>query len=125
MNDTKLTYSNISDFLISKIPEFEQIVEEHVEDNQKVLPHVLFGDFTRFFISTYKKSKQSIKDKEVLDSMLNVIEFLTTINDDQISELLNASFFENLHQAGEDYDEIKRVLKPNSFKELIKKEVLY
>jgi hypothetical protein len=104
--------------LISKVPEFESSLREHLEFNEELLPHVLFGDLTRWVIDLYRKSKTADRNagdaKEVLARVFDLLEErFADPNDTAAHDLIGASFLENLHQAGPDYQRIKDSLGPN------------
>lgn len=119
MKKRLLTYDSIGEYITSEIPEFSDIYEQHLIDNGQILPHVLMGDFTRFVVNSYKKSKSSLKYKEIFDRSLDLIENLITSKNKQLQELVQASFLENLHQVErEDYIGIKDCLRDYSLRQL-------
>lgn len=116
MNQFK--YESIADNLVFEIPEFKEILIKHKNENGTVLPHVLFGDFTRFVIDHYRKSKNDSKSKIIFEKSLDFIENLLNSGDEKLEELAQVSFLENLLQAEEDYEEIKKHLRKNSLQTL-------
>ena len=103
--------------LVSVVPEFTPIVDEHKAYNGEVLPHVLFGDFTRWIISLYRQSKlrgsEADRSNEVLARALSFLEDqFAQAKDKATSELIAASFLENLDQADADYPGMRQRLGP-------------
>ncbi len=119
---SQFIYKSIGEDLIKKIPEFKNILAEHKEEYGEILPHVLFGDFTRFVIEHFVKSQKDPKSKIVLQKSLELIEQMLSSDDQKIKELATVSFLENLHQAGENYKEIKKLLGKLSLRTLLKIE---
>ncbi len=105
-----ITYENVGQLLVERIPEFRLLYEEHIKDNDVVLPHVLFGDFTRFVIDVFRKSKNNVEQKSVFERSIHFIKDLLESNNSKLEELAQVSLIENLHQAGSDFAEIKKYL---------------
>lgn len=114
----KLSYQTIGEDLVAEIPEFAYIYEEHLSDHNEVLPHVLFGDFTRFVINVYRKSSRSPDYQNILTRCLHFIELMFESGDPKLDELAHVSFLENLSQAGSDYNSIKKHLRKLSLDHL-------
>lgn len=113
----QLEYSTIGEGLIASIPEFTDIYKEHVKYYDEVIPHLLFGEFTRFFLDVYSRSKDDSVLDDVVNRSLNFIELCFLSNDPKVDELAHVSFLENL--LGEpDYEDIKKRLMPISLKHL-------
>lgn len=115
----ELTYSTIGEYLVSRIPEFSESYEDHKKDQGEINPHVLFGDFTRFVIDTYRKSKEDTSAKALFERCLDFIEELMTSKEELLHELASVSFLENLWQAKDDYENIKKSLREESRKQMI------
>ena len=109
---TPLTYNTVGQYLQEKVPEFSEKVKEHLKYyDGTILQHVLFGDFTRFIIDQFEKSKNNPEAKDVFVRSVNFIEELLRANDDYLTNLVAASFLENLHEP-EDYYVYQRALSP-------------
>ncbi len=85
--------------------------------NQELLPHVLFGDLTRWVIDLYRQAEGHWSSQERQDQILDrTLAFLeqkfSDPQDAAAQDLIAVSFLENLHQAGPDYDGIKERLGP-------------
>lgn len=108
-----ITYENFVQELLKAVPETRDIYQKHVDDNGETLPHVLLGDITRFVVDSYRCANTS-----VLSRILELLEISVSSSDDKLQELVVVSFLENLHQAGNDYDGLKKLLGPNLKKNL-------
>lgn len=109
----KITYANFVSELLNAVPETKDIYQKHIDDNGETLPHVLLGDITRFVVDSYRKANTS-----VLSRVLEFLEKSVSSSDEHLQELVVVSFLENLHQAGDDYDGLKKLLGPNLKKNL-------
>ncbi|MBI2387938.1 MAG: hypothetical protein HYV14_18275 [Elusimicrobia bacterium] len=107
------TYENFVQELLATAPETRGIYQKHLEDNGEALPHVFLGDVTRFVIDSYRTTNTGL-----LSRLLDFLERAVSSPDDKLQELVVVSFLENLHQAGEDYEGVKRLLGPNLRKNL-------
>ncbi|PKN91365.1 MAG: hypothetical protein CVU44_19830 [Chloroflexi bacterium HGW-Chloroflexi-6] len=119
------TYNEIGLSLVEHIPEFKNIYEEHVNQYQCVLQHVLFGDLVRFtrdickIMMSSKGEYERERKAEIVDRILDFIEQALESNDERVTELVQVSFLENLHQLGECYDYVVKRLGARS-KQIIK-----
>lgn len=96
---------NLLSNLRDRFPEFENQIDEHLELYEELLSHVLFGDFTRYLIYEYRRG-----NLEVVMQVAYFIEEMLTSKDTYIDELAHVSFLENLHQAGDNYPGIVKML---------------
>ena len=78
--------------LIRVLPQLKPIYDEHLADNDTLLPHVLMGDLTRFVIVEVEKHKR----REVLEPILGCLEEGLENGAEEVKELIAASFVENL-----------------------------
>jgi hypothetical protein len=98
------------------IPEASEVVAEHVNYYGELLPHLVFGDLTRWIIDAYRRSRGggsgSQEAATMLKRILEVLEWAYASNSTHASvrDTIGASFLENLHQAGADYDGLKSML---------------
>ncbi len=117
----KINYQNISEYLLEKIPEFRSDFNEYFKNQHgENLQHVLFGDFTRFFVRKYYESQQDIGAKEVVLRCAELIEEMLEQQNLDLKGLVLVSFLENLYDPKEAYYQgIKSYLKPKTL-ELLK-----
>ena len=99
---------------LKMFPEFKGFYTKHLQVNGEVLPYVLMGDVTRFIIKMYRQGKisQNALDNDNFNRAINFLEDSYANLPDPIQDIIDLSFLENLHQAGEDYDSIKEQLGP-------------
>lgn len=77
--------------LVDSVPDLAPILREHLEDNNgELLPHVFFGDVTRWAV------RQDERDAESIDALLATLEIDYANGDDAVRELIVVSFLENL-----------------------------
>ena len=84
--------------LIDRVPALRPVLEEHLDAYDTLLPHVLMGDITRWLIDRFRLDPHD-------QSMQDALEFLDrsfTTSRGADTELIAASFLENLPRAGED-----------------------
>lgn len=102
--------------LVQGRPEFEPVYQEHVTDNYgEVLPHMLMGDFTRWFIDQCRIAiglPETAADRTRVRRLAQFLDMEYQSGPHYIRELLFVSFLENLHLAGRDYDLVKSFLGP-------------
>ena len=91
--------------LLQVAPDFEPQNRGHVGFNEELLPHLLMGDFTRWFIELGRRATDVTKLASFLDESYQT-------GDDDVRELLSVSFLENLYQAGDDYALVRTGLGP-------------
>jgi hypothetical protein len=119
----KISYNTVITLLLEKIPEFRPVYEEYVKD-YGVIEHPIIGELKVFFVQQYRSWKNSPDDKErnkikeLLDKILDFIEEIVDCGDTKTEELAYFSFLEMLVNAGEDYEGIKKMLRPKSIKAL-------
>jgi hypothetical protein len=66
-------------------------MSEHVRDNDEVLPHVFFGDLTRYVHSEVAHGRS-----DTVRRILVVLEMTVASQDQRTRDLVGASFLENL-----------------------------
>ena len=97
-----ITYNNIEKILVERVPEFKNNYIDYVKDqNGEHLPHILFGEFTRFIIDNFENSNK-ISHDIFLKSILFIDDVLDN-NDKELQSFVQASFLENLHRT-DDYN---------------------
>lgn len=76
---------------IEAVPFARPVYEQHVRDNEEVLPHVLMADLRRMFVDTVEAGN----DDEV-KWFLEAIETLASSLADSIRNVVDVSFIEDL-----------------------------
>ncbi len=77
--------------MIVEVPDLQMAYNQHIKDNNELLPHVFFGDLTRYIIEKVK-----IKDDTSVIKILALLEDGLNLNNTEIKNLISASFVENL-----------------------------
>jgi hypothetical protein len=78
--------------LLRRVPDLSPIYEEHLADNDGLLPHVFMGDVTRFAIaSADERPRQSS-----VSTLFGYLEEGLRSGSGEVKELIRASFVENL-----------------------------
>jgi hypothetical protein len=111
MSTPKLNYQNIVPTLVAEIPSLRPRLTSHVQDQQEILPHVFFGNLTRYVLSLLDRASPSDCQDEI-DRILAVLEKGMEDSDPDVCDLIGTSFLENLDQTGPHYDKIVPLLGP-------------
>lgn len=103
--------------LVAKYARLKPTLDEHVSDNfGEVLPHLFFGDLTRYVVSLLLDIESGVGPKhseaEELRALLNDLEHAYATGDEEIQELISVSFLENLPRPGEDASRVRAWLGP-------------
>lgn len=85
-----ITYATVVDHLLTAVPGFEDVYERHLSLYDEVLPHVLFGEFTRFLVEAHTSGRS-----ETVDRGLRFLESALRDGDALVKSLVSASFVEN------------------------------
>lgn len=92
MAEKPITYKTVVARLTDAVPEFRPFVAEHLQDNDgELLPHVLFGDLTRFYAGAKERG-----DHDLARRCLLFLEKAIISSDRAVEELVAVSFVENL-----------------------------
>jgi hypothetical protein len=84
--------------LVKQVPELLSLYDEHIRDNKEILPHVYFGDVTRYVVQQIRSGQTG--PATPVERILNYLEECIASGDEDVKELVVASFIENL--MGED-----------------------
>jgi hypothetical protein len=98
--------------LIRRFPSLHVVFDEHVDSMDELLPHVFFGDLTRYIVSLLEASHRGDKQKTVeLRNILDLLEEHYAKNHD-VQELISVSFLENLPRPGDKGSQLRSMLGP-------------
>jgi hypothetical protein len=87
-----MPYSSIIDVLRERIPEFGPSIDESIGiDEGEVLPHVIFGDLTRFVLGARDRG-----DDQVVRRCLDFLDEALRDGDPLVQNLVQVSFVENV-----------------------------
>ena len=114
------TYENVFDLITAQVPEFQELYDEHIEDNDELLQHVLSGDLTRFVISKFEKwlANDDRLALAAVECILSILEEGMTSPDEDLQELIVLSFLANLEYRESYYEELKAKMGPALSKQL-------
>lgn len=95
--------------LVYRLPGLEGLFQEHLDDQEgEVLPHLFMADLERWIeAEVARDGKPSRLIEEILDFLEAAVR-----RDDEIAELIHASFLEHLPRPGEPGAEIRDRLGP-------------
>lgn len=87
------------------------LYEDHLQENDELLPHVFFGDVTRYIMQLAVSSTSD--HRENASELLRILRFFESSyreSDEKIKNILFVSFLENLEQSDPSYSIIKAQL---------------
>lgn len=108
--DVPTSSARLVERLVARVPELRPGYDEHVADYDFILPHVYFGDVTRWTVADYEADS----DRES-GGWRDVVAFLEEEydhSDDDAQAVIDQSFVENLPHPGEPGDGIVQRLGP-------------
>jgi hypothetical protein len=89
---TAISYPSVMDVLRERIPEFGPSIDESVGFNDgEVLPHVIFGDLTRFVLAARHRH-----DTDLVRRCLSFLDEALREGDEMMQNLVQVSFVENV-----------------------------
>jgi len=107
--------------LATRWPGLGPILEEHINDNfGEILPHVFFGDLTRYVLSLLgEASRGDEAARRELREILDYLEETYAGGDVELQELIFVSFLENLPRPDEDGAQIREMVGPHLRRQLL------
>lgn len=100
--------------LLLVAPELNTVYDEHVADNDMLLPHVFMGDVTRFVVD----QASGVRNLSVVQRILDYFETELRSGSTESIELIRASFVENLIGEAMAVDTIKALMGTQLCKEV-------
>jgi hypothetical protein len=107
--------------LAAPFPGLAALLDEHIKENfGEVLPHVFFGDVTRYLVSLLLaiSGGGDLTQRRELCQTLDRLEEGYSRGDEELQELIAVSFLENLPRPGEPGSQIRSMLGPSLSKQL-------
>jgi hypothetical protein len=101
--------------MVARFPGMGALLEEHIKDNDEILPHVFFGDVTRYVLSLLS---DSLPQRRELRDILDYLERAYASGDEQLQELIAVSFLENFPFPDEPGAEIRGMIGPHLKRQL-------
>jgi len=106
---TESTYDTFPQQLRISVPGFDRVYDEHVLDNDEVLPHVLMGDLVRFLLDDVQVHGAG---SPVLRAAMALLESAMGSPDPKLQEVVAVSFLESLDPADPNFLVIRRSFGP-------------
>lgn len=108
------------DNLLYSAPELRHLYDEHLNDYNGLLPHVFFGDVTRFMLKLVQKD--NIDSRQVANRILILFESAIVEQDEDVQNLILVSFLENITPDDEGHEELVKLFGPHLKAEYVKKD---
>ena len=102
--------------LLEQVPELRSIYAEHIHDNNEILPHMFFGDVTRYVVQQVHSG--AMGPSKPVGRILEVLEHCMASGDEQVKELVSVSFIENLVEHDDVLARLKGMMGASLEKEL-------
>jgi hypothetical protein len=102
--------------LLDQVPELRYVYDEHIHDNNELLPHVFLGDVTRYVVHRVRLGETG--PAKPVERILSVLEQYMGSGDEQVKELVSVSFVENLLKHDKVLASLKGLIGPNLQKEI-------
>jgi len=96
-----VSVNQLVDTLVRASPEIEALRTEHLGDHGELLPHVFFGDLTRWLANNPAESR-----------ILALLGQALSDGDAATRDLIYASFLENI-EPGDEYAALREALRPH------------
>jgi hypothetical protein len=114
---SKQTVSFVSS-MVARFPSLYRLLEDHIRDNAgEVLPHVFFGEVTRYVLSLLVAARGEPR-RELIGDVLSYLEEAYAAGDEELRELISVSFLENLPGPGESGAEVREMVGQNLRRQL-------
>jgi hypothetical protein len=95
--------------LCLEFPELRELLQEHLDDYDGLLPHLLLADVTRWLVA---RLSEKGRDDALLASVLGFVEDHFASGSEHVSELIAVSILETMPLKGEDGAELRELLGP-------------
>jgi hypothetical protein len=82
--------------LVQRVPKLDALYQEHLKDNDELLPHVFMGDVTRFVVAAAAAGSARPKDWAEAQRVVALLEEALASKEPSVENLIAASFVENL-----------------------------
>ncbi len=84
-------YAQVIERLRGAVPEFGIVIDDHLAFYDEPLPHVLYGDLTRFVVAAHDRG-----ESELVERCLSFLDAELREGDAETRNLVEASFVENI-----------------------------
>lgn len=106
--------------LITEVSALKPLYDENLADYDELLPHVLFGDITRFVMDGFAARRG--RTREQAERILAVLEDAAGSENADVLNLISVSFLENLDSAADGYEQLRSSMGPRLREELARYE---
>jgi hypothetical protein len=115
-------YENIIDVLLGEVPELRALFNAHLRKNGgECLPHVFFGDMTRFVLGLAQDATvPNDRSFELLKRILEFLEVAMASPDPRVQNLVSVSFVENLGPMSDSLAKVRTMLGRKLSEELVR-----
>lgn len=113
MSPAQIPYAQIIEETRRFLPELPEFCGEESWAIAHDLPHLVFGHITEFVISEFRRNRGASRDPSPGSPLGRAFRFLEEAyerGDEEVQNLVEVSFLENLHTAGEDLAELRKLL---------------
>jgi hypothetical protein len=108
--------------LANRFPRLRPLLAEHAKHNfGEILPHLFFGDLTRYVVSLFlslEAGKGTNEDRKELLEMLEFLEEAYSAGNGDVEDLISVSFLENLPRTENEGAGLRGMLGPDLTKQL-------
>lgn len=106
---TALDFVTFSEQLRARVPGFDRIYDEHLQQHDELLPHVLLGELVRFLSDEIRRHGEH---SATLHHAMGLLERGMGSADPRLQELVAVSFLENLDPADPAFRAIRKLFGP-------------
>lgn len=120
MAEKKLSYETVLDRLLAQVPELRPLYDAHLQDNDEALPHVFFGDVTRYVVQLVRAIDRThdVGPPGPLGRVLSFLEEAMMSPDTRVQELVSTSFLEGLDPTDDTYTTLMALFGPSLRREI-------
>jgi len=102
--------------LLKQVPELQSAYDEHLRNNDELLPHVFLGDVTRYVVRQVRSGETGLASP--VERILGVLEQCMASGEEYVTELVAVSFIENLYGEDDVVKKLKGLIGPHLEKEI-------
>ena len=97
--------------LVDKFEDLRPLLEEHTAYYEELLPHVFFGDLTRYVVSLFASDDPQLRAE--MNAIVAYLDGAYSTRAYEVKNLIGVSFVENLPILDEPHADIREALPPN------------
>ena len=105
--------------LLTRLPILDDVLQAHLTENEHLLPHVFFGDVSRFTLEQHARlTSGDASARSILATLFEVMEQGAAEGSEYVKELVSVSFLENLARELAQHPSLSAFLTPALKQEL-------